>query len=116
MGKDELWDGARERFGHAFVSTNEKDVIEVYGDIMEWARTRVDAFLRTRWAISSECVLCRRNLGPRDHRAGNPAQLRDDIDRSDVAVDRIPPGYCISLDDNRMTTAVLSCPLTVRSP
>lgn len=47
-GKDELWDWARERFGHAFVSTDERDVIEVYGDIMERARTRVDAFLRTR--------------------------------------------------------------------
>lgn len=37
-GKDELWDWARERFGHAFVSTDEEDVIEVYADIMEWVR------------------------------------------------------------------------------
>ncbi|HBK59516.1 MAG TPA: hypothetical protein DDZ84_01810 [Firmicutes bacterium] len=37
-GKDELWDWARDHFSHAFVSTDEKDVIGVYGDVMEWAR------------------------------------------------------------------------------
>lgn len=40
-GKDELWDWARDHFSHAFVSTDEKDIIEVYGDIMEWARRQL---------------------------------------------------------------------------
>jgi hypothetical protein len=47
-GQDELWSWARDHFSSAFASTNEKNVIEVYGDIMKWAKEQTQFTVAAR--------------------------------------------------------------------
>jgi len=52
-GQDELWSWARDHFSSAFASTNEKNVIEVYGDIMKWAKEQTQFTAAARAGLAS---------------------------------------------------------------
>jgi hypothetical protein len=52
-GQDELWSWARDHFSSAFASTNEKNVMEVYGDIMKWAKEQTQFTAAARAGLAS---------------------------------------------------------------